>query len=347
MTSSKIHQAFLLGSGVLIGVVGTVLAGYLLSDEPSVAGSATNISPDLLQAPPPGSFDNIEVAEDDRPVDENGNGAPLWSSEVTAAAAGSAEKPFAGEVHPSIAKTRPITLTAYWSELPPETMDMHEQIERQKYYKALKPVDKTRKIEAEILSAFLPKGEPVFDELWAVDLERVGRLLTQFHPSPEFRLHNGGPNGGYSLLRGESDTHWLVNSRIHAEFHLGEFNYYTPAYFEVDLLINRDSKKLEFFRLALPQRHGLNVDMNAGDDQVDIQRVERMELSSDERPDYSAMNWTRLLTEEKSWKELSLAFYAFQKINWLQIDEVATLAKQNTKPMNIMMMWGVLDDQSC
>jgi hypothetical protein len=338
----------LLGTGVLIGVVGTLALGTLLSSPPSVP--TFGASPSAHQHPPvttPTQPPSVVFGTEDRPVDENGKKAPLWSTEVQAAAALTALPGFSGEVHEAIHKTKALTLTSYWSKLPNDTLDMHENESRRGFFGTLQPVDATRSVDAEVFSAFLPAGDPPSDGVWAVDLERVGRLLTQFHPNPTFRLHNGGPNGGFALLRAESEGHWLINSRVHAEFHLGEFNYYTPAYFEIDLLINRQTRELEFFRLALPQRHRLNVDLNAGDDQVDIKLVKRMELSTGDRPNYQAMTWSTWRSEHEAWKSLSSAFYAFQRIDWLDIDEVATLAKLNQKPINIMMMWGVLDDQSC
>ena len=341
----------ILGSGIALGVVGTLSFGLLFSDDSKEqkAMSDQDVPEQQASGEQPAGVLNIapEIAET-RPVDANGNPAPLWSSEVTAAAAETASPSFSGEVHPALENTDPITLTAFWGSLPDDTMDMNTQEFRQKTWATLKPAEDTRSVDAEVFSAFMPAGDPKVGDLWAVDLERVGRLVNQFHPEPKFRLHNGGPNGAYALLHGESDSHWLINSRVHVEFHLGDFNFYTPAYFEVELLVNRKTKTLEYFRLALPQRHELNVDMNAGDDQVDIQLVKRMDLlSHPDRPNYSEMSWDTLHTEEESWKALSLAFYKFQQIDWLDIDEVVARAKENKKPMNIMMMWGVLDDQSC
>jgi hypothetical protein len=255
--------------------------------------------------------------------------------------------PFSGEIHPELASSSPIALTAHWSQLPRDTMRMDEDKAMLDIYGSLSPVEKVREVSPELLSGFFPAGELSEHPIWAVDMERTRRILTQFDPNPNTQLRNGGPNGGFALVQAENEDYWLIHARTHAEFELAPKNYYTPAYFQVQLLLHKKTDTVEYFRLSIPTKHGLNVDMNGADNRVDIRQVSQMELVGGDEGRLTAIHWEKYTPKEETEKILQRAFYRFMEIDWVHVDEAVARAKENNKPLNIIMLWGVLDDQSC
>ena len=292
--------------------------------------------------------DAFSAPWNEAPTDESDVISSLRFTDSTALSTKSgAGLPFSGEVHPELAHSIPIPLTAHWSQLPRDTMRMDEDKGMFDIYGALTPAAKVRTVSPELLSGFFPAGELSEHPIWAVDMERTRRILTQFDPNPSTQLRNGGPNGGFALVQAENEDYWLIHARTHAEFELAPENYYTPAYFQVQLLLHKKTDTVEYFRLSIPTKYGLNVDMNGADDRVDIQLVSQMELVGGNAGRLKEIQWETHTPQEEAERALQRAFYRFMEIEWVSVDESVVRARENQKPLNIIMLWGVLDDQSC
>ncbi len=88
------------------------------------------------------------------------------------------------------------------------------------------------------------------------------RILQMFHKRP-FLLNRFGPHGTSCVLRATSESYFDVYCRIHAEYQLNEPPYFpfwfTPAQFNLRIIINRNLNHIEYLRVYLPTEKALNI----------------------------------------------------------------------------------------
>ena len=134
--------------------------------------------------------------------------------------------------------------------------------------------------------------------------------------------------------------------RIHALFILdGPDARFTPAQFAGRLVISRSEGSVIAFALSLPSRNS-NVDINTFGS-ADIVFVPRMELIALSEVSEHEIVWETAITEEEAFRKLKSAFYRFAEIEWIPIEDTVKLAKTTNRPIHALVLFGVLDDESC
>ena len=193
---------------------------------------------------------------------------------------------------------------------------------------------------------FLPPSTVNVGEVWDLDPERILPFLCQFHPSATMDIKYG-QNGAKACLRALSSEYADIVFRIHARFTLDSSidAYLMPAQFAGHLLINRDSGTIRQFTLSLPNRNS-NVDIGAFRTH-DIGFVPRMELHSLSETQPESTAWEAAITAEEADKNFQNALYKFAEIEWTPVEEAVELAKASNRPIHAVLLFGVLDDESC
>ena len=197
--------------------------------------------------------------------------------------------------------------------------------------------------------AFLPDHPVALGEVWKVDDGAVLGFLRQFHAGVGLKgLDKGEAAGTYVCLRAVSESAFELLLRAHAVIQLEEDVVFKPAQFEGRLVLEREGGKLRAFQLELPVR-----DPNAGAvrrktehraTRADIGFVPRMELSSGAPP---TLDWPEQIPDEEARQALRRAFYAFEALDWLPLDQAALRAREEQKPLHLIVLLGALDDDSC
>lgn len=208
-------------------------------------------------------------------------------------------------------------------------------------------------------------------------------LLSMFHPRP-FLLTRFGPHGAVACVRAYNDQYLDIVFRMHAEFQLNEPPlqpfWFTPAYFSGNLIINRNATSVLYFNLAVPNHNKLNVDMewltdDSSDQEnmmVDIGYMPQMELKSmtpsrklhEKMPPSSAdshevfeqilintekpsLSWKEEITTDKAMDKLNVNMFPFKEVPYYNFTTAFKKAKEEKKLVHSIILWGVLDDQSC
>ncbi len=194
--------------------------------------------------------------------------------------------------------------------------------------------------------AFLPPSTVNVGDVWDLDPERMLPFLRQFHPSATMDV-GYGRNGAKACLRALSSEYADIAFRIHARFILAASvgAYLRPAQFAGHLIINRDSGTVCQWTLSLPNRNS-NVDMGAFGTH-DIGFVPRMELSSLPEMQPESMTWETAITAQEADRKFQNALYKFAEIGWTPIEDAVELAKASNRPIHAVLLFGVLDDESC
>ena len=193
---------------------------------------------------------------------------------------------------------------------------------------------------------FLPPSTANVGDVWDLDPERILPFFHQFHPGATMNLGYGG-NGAKACLRALSPEYADIVFRIHARFILDASigAYLRPAQFAGHLIINRSNGTICQFTLSLPSRNS-NVDMGAFRTH-DIGFVPRMELCSLSEPQPKSIDWETAITEEEIRKKFENSLYKFTEIEWTPIENAVELAKALNRPIHAVLLFGVLDDESC
>ncbi len=187
---------------------------------------------------------------------------------------------------------------------------------------------------------FLPPSTVKVGDIWDLDPERILPFLRQFHPSVTQKAAK-------ACLRAMSPEYADIVFRIHARFILNASigAYLRPAQFTGHLVINRNTGTIRQFTLFLPRRNS-NVDMGAFRSR-DIGFVPRMELCSLSETQPKSINWETAITKKEVEKKFQNALYKFFEIEWTPIEDAVERAKALNRPIHAVLLFGVLDDESC
>jgi hypothetical protein len=195
---------------------------------------------------------------------------------------------------------------------------------------------------------FLPRQEVSVGEVWSLSSENIHPFLSQFHPDFNTDL-NMDASGAYALLKAVSPQRWDVMFRIHGQFSLEETVYITPAQFAGRLRINTEEGTVEAFELQIPEKRAFNLAYEAhgdGGSMAGLGFVTDMELRS-VPPNDASHSWTEQLETADAEKALARSFYPFEKIEWQSLQSARTKARREGKNLFVLIIAGVLDDQSC
>ncbi len=193
---------------------------------------------------------------------------------------------------------------------------------------------------------FLPPSTANVGDVWDLEPEGILPFLRQFHSGATMNLRHG-QNGAKACLRAISPEYAEIVFRIHAYFILDASigARFRPAQFAGHLTINRKSGAICHFALSLPPRNS-NVDIGAFGT-ADIGFVPRMELRSLSEPQPKSIAWETAITAEEVGKKFESALYKFAEIEWMPIEEAVELAEASNRPIHAVLLFGVLDDESC
>ena len=208
------------------------------------------------------------------------------------------------------------------------------------------PVHPLKNYSTTDFQVFLPPSTVNVGEVWDLDPERILPFLRQFHPSATMDV-GYGRNGAKACLRALSSEYADIVFRIHARFKLDASidAYLRPAQFAGHLVINLNSGTVCQFTLSLPTRNS-NVDMGAFRTH-DIGFVPRMELGNLSETQPESITWETALTQKEADKKFQNALYKFAEIEWTPIEDAVELAKALNRPIHAVLLFGVLDDESC
>ena len=199
---------------------------------------------------------------------------------------------------------------------------------------------------------FLPPSTANVGDVWDLDPERILPFLRQFHPSATMKLPRYGSmpsdqKDAKACLRALSSEYADIVFRIHARFTLNASidAYLMPAQFTGHLVINRESGTVCQWTLSLPPRNS-NVDIGAFRTH-DMGFVPRMGLYSLSETQPKSIVWEAAITAEEADKKFQNSLYTFAEIEWTPIEEAVELAKASNRPIHAVLLFGVLDDESC
>ena len=199
---------------------------------------------------------------------------------------------------------------------------------------------------------FLSPSTANVGDVWDLDPKGILPFLCQFHPSATMKLPRYGSipsdqKDAKACLRALSPEYADIVFRIHARFTLNASidAYLMPAQFTGYLLINRDTGTICQWTLSLPNRNS-NVDIGAFRTH-DIAFVPRMELCSVSETQTESIAWEAAITAEEADQKFQNALYKFAEIEWTPIEKAVELAKASNRPIHAVLVFGVLDDESC
>ncbi len=215
-----------------------------------------------------------------------------------------------------------------------------------------KPVHSLQDYNTTDFQVFLPSSTANVGDVWDLDPAGVLPFLRQFHPGatmkmPRYGSIPAGQTNAKACLRALSPEYADIAFRIHANFTLDASidAYFMPAQFAGHLVIDLNSGTICQFRLSLPTRNS-NVAIGAFRNH-DLAFVPHMALCSVSDPGLQATGWRAAITMEEAREKLASTFYKFTEIVWTPIDDAVELAKASNRPIHAVLLFGVLDDESC
>ena len=114
-------------------------------------------------------------------------------------------------LHPKMS----LALRASWSNITAASLRFRTlPIYRHYHYKVAVP---HKQYKASDFAPFLPHCDVQVGDIWKIPVAKVAHLFKQFHPNVRVKLHNGGPNGAYGMLRALSARYAEITFRIHIE----------------------------------------------------------------------------------------------------------------------------------
>ena len=202
------------------------------------------------------------------------------------------------------------------------------------------PVQPLKHYSTADFQVFLPPSTVNVGDVWDLEPEGILPFLRQFHPGATQKAAK-------ACLRAISSEYADIVFRIHARFTLNASidAYMMPAQFTGHLIIHRDTGTICQWTLSLPNCNS-NVNMGAFRS-YDIGFVPRMELCSLSETQPKSIAWETAITEEKVGQKFQNALYKCFEIEWTPIEDAVERAKALNCPIHAVLLFGVLDDESC
>ena len=204
-----------------------------------------------------------------------------------------------------------------------------------------------------VFQAFLPKNAVSVGDLWVPDMTGIATLLKQLHPKPNLFLHiNAGDSYGlWACLRAYNEQYADIVFRIHAEFKLKD-GWFTPSQFTGHLVIDRNTEKVAFFEMYVPEGV-INFDVNWKQDKDESHFhtttgfCSKIELRAGNQDLLGSIKFTAAITQAAAERALIHKFYRSERINWVPPAQVLAQAEAQQKPIHAISIDGPLVDESC
>lgn len=271
-------------------------------------------------------------------------------------------EPYQGGVHPILHGKTNLRVRAHWSPISQGGRDSLENRVAPEVYRLFTDlkvaIPEKVYTEREFSPLLMPATVHSIGQVWELDPDEVTEFLCQFHPEPSLRVasrgRRAGPDGAFALMRAVSPTHIDILLRIHAEFDIATNVWVTPACFWGRMIVDKQSGKVEYFRLWVPNQNYLNIHLTVResikgvvDNKRDIVHVEQMELESANPKFPDSLEWSDSMDVASAENQLKKVFYTFENINWVPWEHAQAVASAQHKPILAIVLWGALDDQSC
>ncbi|KAK7079708.1 skeletal muscle fiber development [Halocaridina rubra] len=144
---------------------------------------------------------------------------------------------------------------------------------------------------------------------------------------------------------------------LHAEYQLNNPPrrplWFTPAAFIGRLMMNTSDMTVQHFSLSVPTDKPLNVDLEwltgpneDRDMEVTITYLPKMRLFT-EKTDAVDVSWLEEITLDEALVILQKELYRFKKVEYHNFTEAYFRGSSEKMPVHTIVLWGVLDDQSC
>ncbi|XP_069977343.1 selenoprotein N isoform X2 [Penaeus vannamei] len=183
----------------------------------------------------------------------------------------------------------------------------------------------------------------------------VWRLIPD--TSQEF-MYRYGPRGAAAVLRAKNFDSLDIIFRLHAEYQLNTPPrrplWFTPAAFMGRLVINMTDYSVQHFVMEVPTQQQLNVDLewligpNEDEDmEVTITRLEQMQLSAEGLLDPGSLLWSQEIAHEKAHDLLEKELYRYKQVEYHNFTKAFVKGSKEHRPVHTLVLWGVLEDQSC
>ena len=213
-------------------------------------------------------------------------------------------------------------------------------------FKAFGQQLESRTYKTSELLPLLPKGEVAVGDTWELDKPTITKILSQFHPGARNELNMDG-EGAFGVVQAQKGSLLKLRLRIHAQFVLESNVFLTPAMLSGVMVFDRETQTFQEFSLEVPVENELNLgyEVLKGDRVVGMSKTDAMSLSLSTKPS-AQLTWGGLSDEEAT-RVLEKAFYSFAKIDWRGFEEGVSEAGESGKPLFIVVVAGVLNDQSC
>jgi hypothetical protein len=251
----------------------------------------------------------------------------------------------AAPVELEVARDTRLEVSAAWAPLSGGRNGFLQRYAR--YYGQLSPAAAKHVYRGEELAALLP-GKPLeVGEVYALEPDAALVFLRQLHPgvAPVRELK---ARGAWGCLRAVSDRWAELTLRVHAELKLAEGVYYTPAQFAARVVVDRAKAAVARLEISVPTEHPLNVDLEVlAEGKVDIAFTPRMELIGGPLEPVERIAWKEQVELENARAALAVKFYPFKQIHWVPFQSALDEARRQRRPIHAVMLWGVIDDQSC
>ncbi|XP_045618446.1 selenoprotein N isoform X2 [Procambarus clarkii] len=187
--------------------------------------------------------------------------------------------------------------------------------------------------------------------------EFLFQLLSLFHPQP-FLLSRYGPRGAAAVVRARNIDCLDIWFRLHAEYQLNTPPrlplWFTPAAFIGRLIINTTDLNVKLFSMHVPKHRPLNVDLEwligpreEEDMEVTITHMEEMSITSGDAVVPDSITWMQEINAQEALTMLEKELYKFMKVDYHNFTEAYVRASSESRPVHSVVLWGVLDDQSC
>lgn len=235
-----------------------------------------------------------------------------------------------------------LTVRAHWDRIAEGNSNLHKTYPEVFEYSLSEPV---KEYTASDFRAFLPPNLVTVGDVWELNQAKLDPFLKQFHRGAQARLRAGSP-GAFACLRALSDRYAEITFRFHGEVELlPEEIYLTLAQFTGHVLIDRKTKVVVSFRLHVPDRN-TNADVNAYSE-ADIVYIPRMELYGGDVARRDAIDWRTAIPEAEAKRRLARCFYRSEEIAWTDLKTAISRAQVEHKPLHVLILFGVLNDESC